>query len=52
MHETGDAFRDTVALTVRGDGVDIPPFSSFTPTRTPPNAAEDAALAMSSLSRA
>lgn len=26
MHETGDAFRDTVALTVRGDGVDIPPF--------------------------
>jgi hypothetical protein len=24
--ETGDAFRDTVALTVRGDGLDIPPF--------------------------
>jgi hypothetical protein len=24
--ETGDKFRDTVALTVRGDGVDIPPF--------------------------
>lgn len=26
MNETGDAFRDTVALTVRGDGLDIPPF--------------------------
>lgn len=26
MHENGDAFRDTVALTVRGDGLDIPPF--------------------------
>lgn len=27
MHETGDLlFRDTVALTVRGDGIDIPPF--------------------------
>jgi transposase len=24
--ETGDTFRDTVSLTVRGDGVDIPPF--------------------------
>ena len=27
LQETGDAFRDTVALTVRGDGVDIPPFT-------------------------
>lgn len=26
MKETGDGFRDTVTLTVRGDGVDIPPF--------------------------
>lgn len=26
VRETGDKFRDTVALTVRGDGVDIPPF--------------------------
>lgn len=26
MEETGDSFRDTLALTVRGDGVDIPPF--------------------------
>lgn len=26
VEETGDSFRDTVALTVRGDGVDIPPF--------------------------
>ena len=26
MQEKGDSFRDTVALTVRGDGVDIPPF--------------------------
>ena len=26
MHETGDAFRDTLVLTVRGDGIDIPPF--------------------------
>lgn len=26
MRESGDAFRDTVALTVRGDGIDIPPF--------------------------
>ena len=26
VEEKGDAFRDTVALTVRGDGVDIPPF--------------------------
>ena len=26
MEETGDTFRDTVALTVRGDGVDIPPY--------------------------
>jgi hypothetical protein len=26
VHETGDQFRDTLALTVRGDGVDIPPF--------------------------
>jgi hypothetical protein len=25
--ETGDKFRDTVALTLRGDGVDIPPFT-------------------------
>jgi hypothetical protein len=24
--QTGDTFRDTVSLTVRGDGVDIPPF--------------------------
>lgn len=24
--ETGDKFRDTLALTVRGDGVDIPPY--------------------------
>lgn len=27
MLENGDTFRDTVALTVRGDGVDIPPFT-------------------------
>jgi hypothetical protein len=26
VEETGDKFRDTVALTVRGDGVDIPPY--------------------------
>ena len=26
VRETGDKFRDTVALTVRGDGVDIPPY--------------------------
>jgi hypothetical protein len=26
VKEKGDLFRDTVALTVRGDGVDIPPF--------------------------
>jgi len=26
VKEIGDGFRDTVALTVRGDGVDIPPF--------------------------
>ena len=26
VQEHGDTFRDTVALTVRGDGVDIPPF--------------------------
>jgi hypothetical protein len=26
VKETGDGFRDTVTLTVRGDGVDIPPF--------------------------
>ena len=26
MKENGDCFRDTVALTVRADGVDIPPF--------------------------
>ena len=26
VSETGDSFRDTLALTVRGDGVDIPPF--------------------------
>lgn len=26
MQETGDSYRDTLALTVRGDGVDIPPF--------------------------
>lgn len=26
VEEKGDRFRDTVALTVRGDGVDIPPF--------------------------
>jgi hypothetical protein len=26
VQESGDAFRDTVALTVRGDGVDIKPF--------------------------
>jgi hypothetical protein len=26
VKENGDRFRDTVALTVRGDGVDIPPF--------------------------
>lgn len=26
VQETGDRFRDTAALTVRGDGVDIPPF--------------------------
>jgi hypothetical protein len=26
VKENGDLFRDTVALTVRGDGVDIPPF--------------------------
>lgn len=26
MQETGDSYRDTVALTVRCDGVDIPPF--------------------------
>src|SRR3546814_14671880 len=25
--ESGDVFRDTVALTVRGDGVDIPPYT-------------------------
>lgn len=27
LQETGDTFRDTVALTVRGDGVDIPPYT-------------------------
>jgi len=27
VQESGDMFRDTVALTVRGDGVDIPPFT-------------------------
>lgn len=27
VQENGDTFRDTVALTVRGDGVDIPPFT-------------------------
>ena len=27
MQEKGDTFRDTVALTVRGDGKDIPPFT-------------------------
>jgi hypothetical protein len=27
VRETGDEFRDTVALTLRGDGVDIPPFT-------------------------
>jgi hypothetical protein len=27
VRETGDKFRDTVALTLRGDGVDIPPFT-------------------------
>jgi hypothetical protein len=26
IEEIGDKFRDTVALTVRGDGVDIPPY--------------------------
>jgi len=26
VKETGDRFRDTLALTIRGDGVDIPPF--------------------------
>lgn len=26
VEEKGDSFRDTVALTLRGDGVDIPPF--------------------------
>jgi hypothetical protein len=26
VRETGDRYRDTVALTVRGDGVDIPPY--------------------------
>jgi hypothetical protein len=26
VREIGDAYRDTVALTVRGDGVDIPPY--------------------------
>jgi len=26
VEEHGDSFRDTVALTIRGDGVDIPPF--------------------------
>ena len=26
VKEKGDTFRDTVALTVRGDGVDIPPY--------------------------
>lgn len=26
VKETGDRFRDTVALTIRGDGVDVPPF--------------------------
>jgi len=26
VKEQGDSFRDTVALTIRGDGVDIPPF--------------------------
>jgi hypothetical protein len=26
VKETGDGFRDTVTLTVRGDGLDIPPF--------------------------
>jgi len=26
VQESGDKFRDTLALTVRGDGVDIPPF--------------------------
>lgn len=27
MFESGDTFRDSVALTVRGDGLDIPPFT-------------------------
>jgi len=27
VQEKGDSFRDTLALTVRGDGVDIPPFT-------------------------
>jgi hypothetical protein len=26
VEEKGDTFRDTVALTVRGDGIDIPPY--------------------------
>ena len=26
MEEKGDSFRDTLALTVRGDGLDIPPY--------------------------
>lgn len=26
VEEAGDSFRDTVALTVRGDGIDIPPY--------------------------
>jgi hypothetical protein len=26
VKETGDSFRDTLVLTIRGDGVDIPPF--------------------------
>jgi len=29
VQEQSDCFRDTVALTVRGDGVDIPPYTGL-----------------------